>query len=38
MHTRLDLKGFGCQFQMEGNNCFIWRVTLKGPPETPYEG
>ena len=34
----LELKGLGCQFQMENNNCFIWRVTLKGPPETPYEG
>ena len=34
----LELKGLGCQFQMENNNCYIWRVTLKGPPETPYEG
>ena len=34
----IELKGLGCQFQMENNNCFIWRVTLKGPPETPYEG
>ena len=33
-----ELKGLGCVFQMENNNYFIWRVTLKGPSETPYEG
>ena len=33
-----ELKGLGCQFIMENNNYFIWRVTLKGPKETPYEG
>ena len=32
-----ELKGLGCQFQME-NNYFIWRVTLKGPEKTPYQG
>ena len=32
-----ELKGLGCQFQME-NNYFIWRVTLKGPENTPYQG
>ena len=34
----IELKGLGCQFIMENNNYFIWRVTLKGPKETPYEG
>ena len=33
-----ELKGLGCQFQLENNNFFIWRVTLKGPKDTPYEG
>ena len=33
-----ELKGLGCQFMMENNNCFYWRVTLKGPEKTPYEG
>ena len=33
-----DLKGLGCQFMMENNNCFCWRVTLKGPDDTPYAG
>ena len=33
-----ELKGLGCQFMMENNNCFCWRVTLKGPENTPYEG
>ena len=32
-----ELKGLGCQFRME-NNYFIWRVTLKGPENTPYQG
>ena len=32
-----ELKGLGCQFQME-NNYFVWRVTLKGPENTPYQG
>jgi len=34
----LELKGLGCEFIMENNNYYIWRVTLKGPKETPYEG
>ena len=33
-----ELKGLGCQFQLENNNFFAWRVTLKGPKDTPYEG
>ena len=33
-----ELKSLGCQFQLENNNFFIWRVTLKGPKDTPYEG
>jgi ubiquitin-protein ligase len=34
----IELKGLGCQFILENNNYYIWRVTLKGPKETPYEG
>ena len=33
-----ELKGLGCIFMFETNNYFAWRVTLKGPAETPYEG
>ena len=34
----IELKGLGCQFILESNNYYAWRVTLKGPKETPYEG
>ena len=34
----IELKGLGCQFILENNNYYAWRVTLKGPKETPYEG
>jgi len=34
----IELKGLGCQFILENNNYYVWRVTLKGPKETPYEG
>ena len=34
----LELKGLGCKFIIENNNYYVWRVTLKGPKETPYEG
>ena len=33
-----ELKGMGCNFCFEPNNYFAWRVTLKGPDGTPYEG
>jgi ubiquitin-conjugating enzyme E2 D/E len=33
-----ELKGMGCNFCYEPNNYFAWRVTLKGPVGTPYEG
>ena len=33
-----ELKGIGCNFCFEPNNYFAWRVTLKGPDGTPYEG
>ena len=33
-----ELKGIGCTFMFEPNNYFAWRVTLKGPENTPYEG
>ena len=33
-----DLIQIGCNFGLENNNMFIWRVTMSGPVNTPYEG
>ena len=33
-----DLIQIGCNFGLENNNIFKWRVTMVGPRNTPYEG
>ena len=33
-----DLIQIGCNFGLENNNIFTWRVTMVGPKNTPYEG
>ena len=33
-----QLKDIGCNFIMEKGNYYIWRVTMKGPNNTPYQG
>ena len=33
-----DLIQIGCNFGLENNNIFRWRVTMVGPRNTPYEG
>ena len=32
-----DLIQIGCNFGLENNNLFTWRVTMVGPINTPYE-
>ena len=33
-----DLVSIGCNFGLENNDIFTWRVTMSGPTNTPYEG
>ena len=33
-----DLITIGCNFGLEENNLFKWKVTMLGPKNTPYEG
>ena len=33
-----DLIQLGCNFGLECNNLYKWRITLLGPKNTPYEG
>ena len=33
-----DLVTLGCSFGLEDNNYFIWRVSMMGPQNTPYDG
>ena len=33
-----DLIQIGCNFGLENNNIFKWRITMVGPRSTPYEG
>ena len=33
-----ELKSIGCKFIMEMGNFYIWRVTMNGPENTPYQG
>ena len=33
-----DLVSIGCNFGLENNYIFTWRVTMSGPTNTPYEG
>ena len=33
-----DLIQIGCNFGLENNNLFTWRVTMIGPVNTPYDG
>jgi ubiquitin-protein ligase len=33
-----DLIQIGCNFGLENNNIFTWRVSMLGPVNTPYEG
>ena len=33
-----DLIQIGCNFGLENNNVFTWRVTMIGPRNTPYDG
>ena len=33
-----ELKHIGCTFQLENNNYFIWRVSMMGAKDSPYEG
>ena len=33
-----DLVSIGCNFGLENNNIFTWRVTMSGPTNTPYGG
>ena len=33
-----DLIQIGCNFVLENNNIYIWRTTMRGPENTPYEG
>ena len=33
-----ELKGIGCIFKLINNDIFNWKVSLKGPTGTPYEG
>ena len=33
-----DLIQIGCNFGLENDNLFTWRVTMVGPKNTPYEG
>ena len=33
-----DLIQIGCNFGLVNNNIFLWRVTMVGPKNTPYEG
>ena len=33
-----DLVQIGCNFGLENNNIFTWRITISGPTGTPYEG
>ena len=32
-----DLIQIGCNFGLENNNIFIWRITMVGPRNTPYD-
>ena len=32
-----DLIQIGCNFGLENNNIYTWRVTMMGPTNTPYE-
>ena len=33
-----DLIQIGCNFGLENNNLYTWRVTMIGPVNTPYDG
>ena len=33
-----DLVSIGCNFGLENNNIFTWRITMSGPTNTPYGG
>ena len=33
-----DLVAIGCNFGLENNNIFTWRITMSGPTNTPYGG
>ena len=33
-----ELKELGCNFVLENNNIYIWRTTMNGAGDTPYEG
>ena len=33
-----ELITIGCNFGLENNNMFTWRITMVGPRNTPYEG
>ena len=33
-----DLIQIGCNFGLENNNIYKWRITMVGPRNTPYEG
>ena len=33
-----DLIQIGCNFGLDNNNIYTWRVTMVGPVNTPYEG
>ena len=33
-----DLIQIGCNFGLENNNIFTWRVSMVGPVNTPYDG
>ncbi len=33
-----DLIQIGCNFGLENNNLYTWRVSMVGPVNTPYEG
>jgi ubiquitin-protein ligase len=33
-----DLIQIGCNFGLDNNNIFTWKVTMTGPVNTPYEG
>ena len=33
-----DLVSIGCNFGLENNDYYTWRVTMSGPTNTPYEG
>ena len=34
----IDLISIGCNFGLENENLFLWRTTIFGPKNTPYEG